>query len=193
MGRPKKLSDSDLLLIAFDVISREGFESFTFEQVSKACGLSAAALVKRFKTKKNLAFLARNQKWDENMSQMSIRRIEQLNGLNGIFGFLHLIARSVDSKRLGEHARWLGTEADDPKSRKKVATYFQETRDIFLRLILEAISNKELKFIDDPKDLAMTLEALVQGSIFQFAFLNERSIELHLKQRFTATLQSLRA
>lgn len=52
MGRPKKISDSEILLIAFEVISREGFESFTFEQVSKATKLSPAALVKRFKTKK---------------------------------------------------------------------------------------------------------------------------------------------
>lgn len=109
MGRPKKISDSDVLLIAFDVISREGFESFTFEQVGKATGLSPAALVKRFKTKKRLAFLARNQKWDENLSKMNARKIAQLNGLDGIFEFLRLIAKNVDSKRLGEHTRWLGS------------------------------------------------------------------------------------
>ena len=120
MARPKKISDSDILLMAFEVISVEGFESFTFEQVAKATGLSPAALVKRFKTKKHMAYLARNQKWDENLVKMNSKKIDQLNGLDGIFEFLHLIAKSVDSKRLGEHVRWLGTEAGEPKTKKKV-------------------------------------------------------------------------
>jgi len=191
MGRPKKISDSDVLLMAFDVISREGFESFTFEQVGKATGLSPAALVKRFKTKKRLAFLARNQKWDETLSKMNARKIAQLNGLEGIFEFLRITAKNVDSKRLGEHARWLGAEAGDPKAKKKVAAYFAETRKIFLRLIQEAVSNHEIKFINTQEDLAMTLEALLQGSIFQFAFLDEQSIGRHLENRFRSVLQSM--
>jgi len=191
MGRPKKISDSDILLMAFDVISREGFESFTFKQVGKATGLSPAALIKRFKTKKRLAFLARNQKWDENLSQMNARKIAQLNGLNGIFEFLRLTAKNVDSKRLGEHARWLGAEAGDPKAKKKVGAYFAETRKIFLGLIQESVSNHELKIIGNPEDLAMTLEALLQGTIFQFAFLDEQNIGRHLENRFRSVLQSM--
>lgn len=189
MGRPKKVSDSDILLIAFEIISREGFESFTFEQISKATGLSPAALVKRFKTKRHLAYLARNRKWDENMEKMNTAKVSELNGLQGIFEFLRLISKSVDSKRLGEHLRWLGTEAEDPKARKKVASYFAETRGIFYRLIQEAISNRELKSVHDAHDLAMTLEALVQGSIFQFGFLNEKNIERHLTSRINSVLQ----
>lgn len=191
MGRPKKISDSDILLVAFDVISREGFESFTFEQVGKATSLSPSALVKRFKTKKHLAFLARNQKWEENLAKMSTRKIAQLNGLSGIFEFLYLIAKSVDSKRLGEHARWLGTEAGDVKTKKKVAAYFAETRKIFFGLIQEAVSNHELKIVGTPEDLAMSLEALVQGSIFQFTFLDEQSIARHLENRFRTVLQPM--
>lgn len=189
MGRPKKVSDSDILLIAFEIISSEGFESFTFEQISKATGLSPAALVKRFKTKKHLAYLARNRKWDENMEKMNTAKVSELNGLQGIFGFLRLISKSVDSKRLGEHLRWLGTEAEDPKVRKKVASYFAETRRIFYRLTQEAIANRELKAGLDAEDLAMTLEALVQGSIFQFGFLNEKNIERHLTNRISSVLQ----
>ena len=42
----------------------------------------------------------------------------------------------------------------------------------------------------EPKLLAKTLEALVQGAIFQFAFLDERSIEFHLKEHFKLILKS---
>lgn len=191
MGRPKKISDSEILLIAFEVISREGFESFTFEQVSKATKLSPAALVKRFKTKKRLAFLARNQKWDANMLQMHSLAQKDLTGLSGIYEFVRIISRSVDSKRLGEHLRMLGTEAEDFKVRKKVAAYFAETRGIFRRLLEEAIANKELKAGINTLDMSMTLEALVQGAIFQFGFLNEKNIERHLKERVESLMKLL--
>ena len=187
MGRPKKISDSDILIKSFQVISREGFESFTFEQVARATGLSPAALVKRFKSKKNLAYLARNQKWDENLHKMNSAKISELEGLKGLYEFLNLIAASVVSKRLSEHLKWLGTEAEEPKARKKVAAYFAETRAIIRRLLQEAILQKELKNFDI-ENVSATLEALIQGSIFQFAFLNEKSVEGHLKERVQCLL-----
>lgn len=189
MGRPKKLSDHDLLDRAFDVISHEGFDSFTFAQVGKAVGLSPAALVKRFKTKKQLATLARNKRWDNNLSAIDKSHISSLKGLQGIFDFIHLIALSVDSKKLGEHARWLGTEACDSRSKKKVAAYFETTRKILERLLSEAHKAKEISLPLSPKVFAKTLEALIQGAIFQFAFLDERSIGTHLKDHVQTILE----
>ncbi|WP_408095598.1 TetR/AcrR family transcriptional regulator [Peredibacter sp. HCB2-198] len=186
MARTKKMSDYEVLELAFEVISKEGFDSFTFEQVGKAVGLSPAAMVKRFKTKKRLALLARNQKWDKNLSQINS---DKLHGLIGIFDFLKVIALSVNSKRLGEHVTWLGTEARHPSSKKKVAAYFEITRGIFFRLVSEALENGELKNIEDAKELAKTMEALVQGAIFQFSFLSEYNIEAHLKKHFQVLLR----
>lgn len=189
MSRTKKISDSDILDKAFDVISREGFDSFTFEQVSKAVKLSPAALVKRFKTKKKLALLARNERWDRNLGKVDPQVIDALKGLDGIYKFLSIIAASVNSNRLGEHAVWLGTEACSIKSRKKVAAYFENTRAIFKRLVQESIQNNELDSSIDPRSFAKTLECLVQGAIFQFAFLDERDIDGHIKNHFKLVLK----
>lgn len=101
MGRPKKLSDDECLEQAFDVISREGFESFTLEQVGRAVGLSPAALLKRFGTKEEL--------------------------------------RPIDVERV-----------------------------------------------------AFTLEALIQGAIFQFGFLERRGIENHLQEHVQTFLEPYR-
>lgn len=189
MARTKKTSDSEILDKAFEVISREGFHSFTFAQVSKVVALSPAALVKRFKTKKNLATLARNQKWDRNLGEIDPAQIEKLQALNGIFLFLDIIARSVDSNRLGEHAIWLGTEACHYKSKRKVAAYFAQTRSILQRLLREAVVYGEISKDVNTKSLAFTLEALVQGAIFQFAFLEEKNIQTHLRSHFKTALQ----
>jgi len=189
MSRTKKKSDSEVLTKAFDVIALEGFSSFTFEQVGKTVGLSPAALVKRFKSKDQLALLARNLKWEQNLGLVDAETINRLSGLAGIFDFLSIISRSVNSNRLGEHAIWLGKEACHPRSKRKVAAYFELTRGIFFRLITQAIHNGELKYIENAKELAKTAEALVQGAIFQFAFLSERNIETHLKDHFKVILK----
>jgi AcrR family transcriptional regulator len=189
MSRTKKMSDSEVLIKAFDVIAREGFSSFTFEQVGKVVGLSPAALVKRFKSKNQFALLARNLKWEHNLGHVKSEVFEALSGYPGIFDFLSIISRSVNSARLGEHAIWLGKEACHPRSKKKVAAYFEETRKIFFRLLTEAIKFGQLKPIENVQEFAKTMEALVQGAIFQFAFLSERDIESHLKSHFRLLLR----
>jgi AcrR family transcriptional regulator len=188
MSRTKKMSDSEVLTIAFDIISREGFDSFTLAQVGKAVGLSPASLLNRFKNKNLLALLARNLKWDRNLGHVDSEKFQSLVGLNGIFEFLRLIARSVNSDRLGEHAIWLGREACEPRSKKKVAAYFETTRGIFHRLVTESMRDGELAEIKNTKEFAKTMEALVQGAIFQFAFLGEKNIELHLRDHFRVML-----
>ena len=179
MGRPKKLSDSECLERAFVVISREGFESFTLAQVAKATGLSPAALIKRFRTKQRLARAARDRRWDVNLEQVRASDATSTRGLERLLQFIRSIARSVDSKRLGEHARLLGTQADEPRSKKKVAAYFQSTRERLELCLREAHDDGEIRKIDASR-VAWTLEALIQGAIFQFAFLEARGIERHL-------------
>lgn len=189
MSRSKKRSDSEVLLKCFDVIAREGFTSFTFEQVGKSVGLSPATLVKRFKNKKNFAMLARNCKWDSNLNLMENSILINSHGIKGIYNLVDIISRSVDSKKLGEHAIWLGTEACNASSKKKVAAYFKSVRAIFCKYMQEAILNKEISSEIDPIILAKTLEALVQGGIFQFAFLEENFIHLHLKDHLDTFLK----
>lgn len=189
MSRTKKLSDFEVLDAAFTIIAREGFNSFTFMQVSKAVGLSPATLVKRFKNKSQFALLARNQRWEENLKHLDVIQHKELIGLEGIIKFVSLIAKSVTSHKLGEHAIFLGTEACDPKSKKKVATYFDITRKIFYRLLKESIDNGELSKTLDPLSFSRSLEALIQGAIFQFAFLDERDIENHLHDHLMVILK----
>lgn len=189
MARPKKLSDSELLHVAFDVSSREGFESFTLRQVARSADLSPATLIKRFKSKQQLATLARHHRWEANLNELQENSAIQHRGLKGVRYFVKLIAKSVESKRLAEHARALGAEANDPRSKKHVAAYFAETRNILHRLLREALADNELVGVTDSQGLAFTLEALIQGAIFQFAFLNERDIEPHLQRHVSALLQ----
>ena len=181
MARPKKLSDSDLLRVAYDVSSREGFDSFTLHQVARASALSPAALVKRFKSKRQLAAMAREHRWESTLQLFSGEASARPKGLSGLRHLVSLIATSVESKRLAEHARAFGAEERSARARRKVAAYFARTRAAIGDLIAEAIADEELVNVKDTVRLAFTLEALIQGSIFQFAFLDERNLEGHMQ------------
>lgn len=176
------MSDSEALELAFDVISGKGFDSFTLKDVSKATKLSPATLIKRFKDKRNLALLARNTRWDNNLAITLNSEREAKKGLVGIFDLVNLISKSVDSERLGEHAIWLGMESLKPKSRKKVADYFETTRNKLRLHIQEAQAQGEISRKISSSDLGINLEAFIQGVIFQFIFLpKEQHISTHLK------------
>jgi AcrR family transcriptional regulator len=191
MTRPKKLRDSELLFQAFDVIAREGFESFTLQQVGRRTDLSPAALIKRFNSKAQLAIQARDCKWDANLGQFD-DAVSHRRGIPAIRELIELIARSVTSKRLGEHAIFLGQQAGDPVARRKLAAYFASTRAILRRALEEAVHDGDLVESVEPESMAWTMEALIQGAIFQFAFLNAHDIEEHLQTHIDRLLAAYR-
>jgi len=181
MARPKKLSDSELLHVAYDVGSREGFDSFTLRQVARRASVSPAAVIKRFKSKSRLVALARHERWESTLSHFNEPSAQRPRGLEGIRQLVSTIAASVDSKRLAEHARAFGAEARDRRSRERVGVYFARTRAVLTKLLREALADDELARIEDVEKIGFTLEALIQGGIFQFAFLREPNIEEHLQ------------
>ena len=64
MPRPKTLSTKNVLEVADRLIHDHGPEALTFASLAQACGLSAATLVQRFKTKADLKRAALLHAWD---------------------------------------------------------------------------------------------------------------------------------
>ena len=64
MPRSKTLSDQDVLAVAHALIHERGPEALTFESLARACGLSAATLVQRFKSKAGLKQSTLLHAWD---------------------------------------------------------------------------------------------------------------------------------
>ena len=64
MPRTKTLSDEQVLDAALKLLHESGPEALTFERVARACGLSAATLVQRFKSKAGLKQSTLLLAWD---------------------------------------------------------------------------------------------------------------------------------
>lgn len=179
MSRPKIISDDDILAFAFPIISREGFESFTLEQISEVTGLAPATLIRRFKTKKDLALLARNWKWNNLLSNIG-KNNSQKTGIEAIYELIEEIAKSVDNINMSEHMKMLAEDAKNTKLKILAFNYFQWTRDLLQNFIIQAIEKNELYKEINPIDLSFHLEAIIQGTIFQSAFLDVNDIKKQL-------------
>ena len=64
MTRPKTQSDEQVLETAHRLMHQHGPEALTFERLAKACGLSGATLVQRFKNKAQLKQRTLLLAWD---------------------------------------------------------------------------------------------------------------------------------
>ncbi|GAA4109686.1 TetR/AcrR family transcriptional regulator [Aminobacter aganoensis] len=64
MPRPKTLSDHDVLVAASRLLHDNGPDALTFESLGRACGLSPATLVQRFKSKARLKQATLLHAWD---------------------------------------------------------------------------------------------------------------------------------
>ncbi|AWC24791.1 Bacterial regulatory protein, tetR family [Aminobacter sp. MSH1] len=64
MPRPKTLSNENVLEAASRLIHDHGPDALTFDSLARACGLSPATLVQRFKTKAGLKQAALLHAWD---------------------------------------------------------------------------------------------------------------------------------
>ena len=105
MPRPKTLPDRDVLEAALGIIHSRGPEALTFAALAEACGLSAATLVQRFKSKESLKRSALLHAWDrldeataslaDTMPRTPGGAIELLVGLSGSYGGIEAYAEGL--------------------------------------------------------------------------------------------------
>jgi AcrR family transcriptional regulator len=105
MPRTKTLPDHEVLAAANRLMHEAGPEALTFESVGRACGLSPATLVQRFKTKAGLKRAALMQAWDQLDEKTEILAskvpktpagaIEMLVALSGSYGGIEAYAEGL--------------------------------------------------------------------------------------------------
>ncbi len=105
MPRPKTQSDEVVLEAAHRLIHERGPEALTFESLARACGLSPATLVQRFKSKAGLKQSALMYAWDRldektaslaaSVSKTPDGAVELLVGLSRNYGDIETYAEGL--------------------------------------------------------------------------------------------------
>jgi AcrR family transcriptional regulator len=184
MPRPKTLPDEAVLAAAHRLMREQGPEALTFARLARACGLSSATLVQRFKSKAGLKQSTLLHAWDrldEKTAQLAATTprnpagaVALLVGLSRDYGGIEAYAEGLLVLR---------EDLRDPALRARGAAWKQA-----LCRILEEC------FVGRPKvphGVGLLMAAQWQGSLLWWSFDPEGPVESFVEQglhRFVAVV-----
>ncbi len=172
MARPKRYPDTVLIDAAAAVIAERGSASWSLEDAANRVGMSPAALIKRFGTKRNL-LLAVVRSWVDSIpepageaSRDPLAELEALVG--GLFAGLDEVADPVG------HLSLLLAEIADPDVRPLVVEGWRRQERLIDALVAGAKASGALP--SAPHDAAGIIFTLAQGIALRWSVHPEGSL-----------------
>jgi len=184
MPRTKTLSDEDVLKIAHRLMHEIGPDALTFDALGRACGLSPATLVQRFKTKAGLKRATLMLAWDRldektanldrTLPKTPAGAVEMLVALSGSYGGIEAYAEGLMVLR---------EDFRDPELRARGATW-KEALSSALDARFENVSGA-------PREIGLLLATHWQGSLLWWGFEPREEIGAYVRtalERFVGNL-----
>jgi AcrR family transcriptional regulator len=188
MPRPKILSDAEVLKAAHRLIHEEGPEALTFARMAGACGLSAATLVQRFKSKAGLIQSTLLQAWDgldektarlaATMPKTPAGAIRLLVGLSRNYGGIESYANGLLVLR---------EDIRDPQLRARGAAW--------KRALSRALDDCFSQVPHAPPGIGLLMATQWQGSLLWWSFDPRGKVERYVEdslKRFVAAIVTAR-
>jgi AcrR family transcriptional regulator len=183
MPRSKTLPDKDVLQAALAIIHQRGPEALTFASLAQACGLSAATLVQRFKSKAALKQSALLHAWnglDEKTAMLAARVPKTAEGaIQLLVGLSHY----GPIEAYAEGLLVLREDLRDPALRARGAAW---------KIALsKALEDCLADVPNAPPGIGLLMASQWQGSLLWWGFDPQGKIEAFVEQelrRFAATL-----
>ena len=182
-GRPRTVSDEDLINATIRVMSRLGPVKLTLAEVAKEAGVTAATLVQRFGSKRGLMLkIAGDAAAFADGCFDMVRAAHPTSPLGALIAAATGMTRHAQSpEELANSLAFLQIDITDPEfyvhtlemSRKTVAGY--------KALLKEAIAAGELKPHDTAR-MARAINAIAGGSLISWAIFREGTAERWVKR-----------
>jgi AcrR family transcriptional regulator len=166
--RPRATSDADILGATYRIVSRRG-PNLTLADVAKEAGVSPATLVQRFGSKRGL-LLALAATGAGGLGDEFVRiRGKSRSALAAVIGVGDCIAAMAESPQtLANSLAFLQMDLVDPEFHKHALAHSRTMQAEITKLLDEAVVARELEKCDTRK-LARTIQALIGGSMLQWA------------------------
>lgn len=178
MARPKKVSDEDLVAAAYELVMDDGPNNLTFEKLSEKVGLVPAALVRRFRNKRNLLLEADRYALNRTSTHRQVAMDEQQSPINAIIaGFVHELSFATSIKRFVHGQEFLLMDFADHALYQNYEVSFRERHNEVADLIREAQARGELSPDLDPNEIARLLQMILHGAGHVWAMTQEGPIE----------------
>jgi AcrR family transcriptional regulator len=159
MARPQSVSDEEILHVAWQVIARRGYNSFTLAEVAEAVGLSRAAIILRFKSTKALRLrLATHMtdRFEQRFTEMPVSR----SG-DALLDFAEMMGKWIDSH--DKFARFMAIFHENIQD-EELAAIERKRGDILHR----AVTLRMPKTALDTKSAVLSFRAQLSGAMMQW-------------------------
>lgn len=172
--RPQKVTDDEIYMAATRAMSRVGPGELTLAHIAGEAGVTAGLLVQRFGSKRNL-LLKLSEQFSGGTGEMfaELRRGHR-SPLATLRGYSDCMAHmAANPAAFARNFAYLQIDLTDPDFRQHLVKHARATRLELQKLIREAIDSKELSPDANARQLARTVEAVVNGSMLSWAFYQE--------------------
>ena len=191
--RPRKASDDEVFAAAHAVMTRVGPGDVTLALIAARAGITAAALVQRFGSKRGL-LLALAERFAGGTSELfAALRDRHRSPLAALRAYAEGMAGMASSPAaLMRNLSYLQIDLTDEDFRRHLAAAARATRAELQNLLTAAIAKGELSSSANPRQLARTVEALISGSLLTWAFYQDGSASRWVRADVNAVLKPYR-
>ena len=190
--RPRTIDDAGILEAAARIISRHGPARFTLADVGNEVGLSAADLVLRFGSKRELMLALARSARDSVDACFDVVRAANPSPLAAVLAAGTEMTRYVTSpEEMSNHLAFLQADLSDPDF---YAVLLENSRRIvagYRRLLDEAVAARELVPCDTAR-LARAVDAVAGGSLIGWAVHRKGTAEAWVRTDLNTLLEPYR-
>ena len=194
MARPRTASDEDILRAAFVAIGRLGPARLTLADVAREAGLTAAALVGRFGSKRALLLAASADAAGGDAYIFPGLRQRYRSPRAALYGLAECLAGLFGEtpEAVAHNLAFAQTELNDPEFHQHALKGSQGLRTGIRQLVRESIAKGELRPCDATR-LAGALHATLTGSLTTWATHRQGPLAAWLSRDLKVVLDPYRA
>jgi AcrR family transcriptional regulator len=180
--RPRQASDAEILAAALTAILRHGPVRLTLAHVAREAGLSPAALVQRFGSKRGLLLAVASGGPEGNAAIFTSLRERHASPVAALLGMADQMAMLGRTRtEIANSLAFLQIDLADPAFLKLAARSSAACRDGIRALVQDAIATGEL-LPCEPARLATALQAAMNGALLNWAVHGEGTLAATIRR-----------
>jgi AcrR family transcriptional regulator len=191
--RPRQASDTDILQAAFRAIARLGPAHLTLAHVAAEAGVSAAALVQRFGSKRALLLAAAADAAGGHVYIFAGLRAKHRSPVAALLGLADCMSVMGETPEAIAHSlAFLQIDLTDAAFLAHARSASAGFHAGISALVRDAIAAGELRKCDPPR-LARALQATLNGSLLDWAIQQQGSMAAWIRRDLKVVLEPYRA
>ncbi|WP_283136755.1 TetR/AcrR family transcriptional regulator [Rhizohabitans arisaemae] len=176
MARPRTSSDEEILQAAGRAVARGGPAGLTLADVAAEAGLTPAALVRRFGSKRGLLLALARRNAEGAAAPFDRARRDRTSPLDALSGALAAMASGVGTpEEMANSLGFLRLDLTDPGFRAPAAAHTRKVREEIAALLADAVAEGELTADVEVDGLAASVQHVYNGVLIVWGLTGDGS------------------